>query len=74
MPNFSAAVAAPAPRAASRLGGYCLFLDVDGTLVEFASTPEGVHVDPVARGADREGIACARRRARPGERAHHRGS
>ena len=46
MPNFSAAGAAPAPRTASRLGGYCLFLDVDGTLVDFAPTPGDVHVDP----------------------------
>jgi len=25
----------------------CLFLDVDGTLIEFADTPHGVHVEPV---------------------------
>ncbi len=28
------------------LADTCLFLDVDGTLVEFASTPQGVHIDP----------------------------
>jgi trehalose 6-phosphate phosphatase len=25
---------------------YCLFLDVDGTLVDFAPTPDGVHIEP----------------------------
>ena len=29
-----------------RFGRYCLFLDVDGTLVEFAATPADVHIDP----------------------------
>jgi len=31
---------------AGRFGRYCLFLDVDGTLVEFAATPDAVRIDP----------------------------
>ena len=30
----------------SSYGRYCLFLDVDGTILEFAMTPDGVRVDP----------------------------
>ena len=29
-----------------RPGRYCLFLDVDGTIVDFAPTPAGVRIDP----------------------------
>lgn len=29
-----------------RHGRYCLFLDVDGTIVDFATTPGGVRIDP----------------------------
>ena len=47
MPNFSDPGTWRAPMAASRgVGRYCLFLDVDGTLLEFAATPGEVRVDP----------------------------
>lgn len=35
-----------AARRISALHRYCLFLDVDGTLVEFAPTPDGVRIEP----------------------------
>jgi trehalose 6-phosphate phosphatase len=55
--------AATAPDAA-RYGRFCLFLDVDGTLVEFAATPAEVRIDPslvtlIDRGSQALGGALA---------------
>ena len=44
MPNFP--VAGPAGGMVPRFARYCLFLNVDGTLVEFAATPGEVRVEP----------------------------
>ncbi len=46
MPNSAATGTMPEPAAPPRIGAYCLFLDLDGTLVDFAATPDGVRVDP----------------------------
>jgi trehalose 6-phosphate phosphatase len=64
MPNFSAPGTGPAPVAASHVGRYCLFLDVDGTLIEFAASPDAVHIDPalaalIDRGSQALGGALA---------------
>ena len=45
MPNFSASGTGSAPVAAAQFRRYCLFLDVDGTLLELADSPGGVAVD-----------------------------
>ena len=39
-------------------GPWCLFLDVDGTLLEFARTPDAVHVDDALRSLLLQ-VACA---------------
>jgi trehalose 6-phosphate phosphatase len=46
LPNSPASGTAAAAPDAARFGRYCLFLDVDGTLVEFAATPAEVRIDP----------------------------
>jgi trehalose 6-phosphate phosphatase len=55
MPNSTGGAAGPGAAAAPGSGQYCLFLDVDGTLVEFASTPDGVHVDEPLAGLIEQG-------------------
>ena len=59
--------AAPAPSPE-----WCLFLDVDGTLVEIADTPSSVVVDPSLEYADQRRVAASERRACLGERPKHR--
>jgi len=53
--NFSALPAPPAPGADD---GWALFLDVDGTLLDFASSPQGVRVDAQLH----DDLACLRER------------
>jgi trehalose 6-phosphate phosphatase len=64
LPNSPDRETGPARAVASRFGRYCLFLDVDGTLVEFAANPGDVRIDPalaalIDRGSDALGGALA---------------
>lgn len=57
-PNRDHFAALPAPPAPGADDEWALFLDVDGTLLDFASHPEGVHVDPQLH----DDLACLRER------------
>ena len=46
LPNSPVSGTGTAVPDAARFRQYCLFLDVDGTLVEFAATPAEVRIEP----------------------------
>ena len=53
---------------------WCLFLDVDGTLVELTDTPSQTDADPEIKIAAARGRGALGRRRRAGERPKHRHS